>query len=156
MAIEENRAVEDIPRKRAWVLLNVDNKKAEEVAEALQRNLGLIGDDLWVVVRADIVADLGDASVDYNIVVPVDAQQGPDGEPEETHLLVAIAKIEAEVKAVVGDDYRIAVLSVTQHIPDPPHASHSYVTKPESDRSPDHSVEVGRRKFASPAENAWG
>lgn len=156
MAIEESRAVEDIPRKRAWVLLNVDNEKAAQVAEALQRNLGLMGDDLWVVVRADVVANLGNPSVDYNIVVPVDAQQGPDGEPKETHLLDAIAEIEAKVKAAVGDDYQIAVLSVTQHIPDPPHASHSYVTKPESDLSPDHSVEVGRRKFASPAENAWG
>jgi hypothetical protein len=156
MAIEESRTVEDIPRKRAWVLLNVDSEKAEETAEALQKNLGLIGDDLWVVVRADVVAGLGNPSLDYNIVVPVDAQQGPDGGPEEKHLLDAIATIKAEVEAVVGDNYQIAVLNVTKHNPDPPHASHSYVTKPESDKVPDHSVEVGRRKFASPAENAWG
>jgi hypothetical protein len=130
-------------RERAWLLIQVEqvgDNTPQEVAKALFDKFGPNVDKPWVLVRADFVTGGGKA---YNTVVPVDAD--PD------MLQSAIEEIGGEAGVSVK-----ATLRVTHHNPDPPHACHSYVTEIESDKVPDHSVEVGRRKFASPAENAWG
>ena len=122
-------------RMRAWVLIQA----SPEVAEQLYDQLGYVGGDDYVVVRADVV-EVTEGG--FNIVVPVDAAN-------EEQLLIAVEKI----KAIPGVENAI-IARVTQHIPIPPHLAHGFITEQEA-RDGKVSPEFGRLGN-SPGGNAWG
>jgi len=125
-------------RVRAWVLLQAES--AEELAQALYRDLGHAGGDEFVVVRADIVA--GPSEFAYNIIVPVDAKN-------EDALRDVVDRIR-EVSRV-----NPVIVTVHQHVPYPPHDAHGYITteEVEAGREP---VEKPGRQGASPGLNPFG
>ncbi len=122
-------------RTRAWVLVKAD--QAQDVAEELYDELGHIGDDSFVVVRADVVVEF-----DYNIVIPVDAESQD-----------MLDKVHGMIKDRSGVEETV-IVKVDMHFPDPPHDAHGYITEEEAEagREP---IKAGRQG-ASPGANPHG
>lgn len=127
---------------RAWVLIRA--KEPETAAAELYGALGYppqIQDYPWiksVMVRVDVVEDYY-----YNIVIPVDAES-----PE------ALQEVVCAIQKQTGAT-ETAVLRVTRHFPEIPHAADGYITGAEFDRFPDPGAMVGRQR-TSPGMNPWG
>jgi len=101
-----------------------------------------LGDDRFVIVRADIV----DHS-DYNVIIPVDAE---DDAGLEEAVSVITGRLDVEV---------VSTVQVVEegHIPWPPHAAHGYITEREVDALPIEQIPIkAGRQHASPGTNKWG
>jgi len=125
-------------RVRAWILVKV--KSPEAAARKLYAALGEQGGDRWVVVRTDIV------DYDYNVMVPVDAQDK-----------AALDEVHEKVQKEIGSTDTL-MIQVSKHIPFPPHVAHGFVDPGEAAvkafEGPK-GKEVGRLGH-SPGYNAWG
>jgi hypothetical protein len=131
-----------IERARAWVLIRAASPEA--AAQALYGELGYKeGEvyepgDSYLPIRADVV------DYHYNIVVPVDAEDGD-----------ALQALVCRIQKVTGAT-ETAVLRVLAHIPSTPHDADGYITPAEADRfTDDGKVKAGRQK-GSPGMNPWG
>jgi hypothetical protein len=127
-------------RKRAWVLVRVEEEKAVHVAQdifALNENEEL-KDANNFVVRADV------ATGPYNIVVPVDVGE---------EVLSKVIGMIAETAGVIEESV-IAV--VERHVPYPPHDAYGYVTEREAKDSTKHPDLAPGPRGMSPGENPWG
>ncbi len=133
--------VAESKRERAWVLVQAEPVQG---VSARIRNLDKKEDKL-VVVRADVVA--GSSDLPYNIVVPVDV----DAEAESHGVL---ARVVDDINKLAGVEDTV-VLKVLEHVPDPPHKAHGYITQQEADLA---GIEEARRgrQGASPGYNGWG
>ena len=127
-------------RLRAWVFGRVE---PEELRDRYKENqINGLGDDRFVIVRADIV----DHS-DYNVIIPVDA--------EDTYGL-------EEAVSVITDQLGVEIVATAQvvedgHIPWPPHAAHGYITELEVVALPIEQIPIkAGRQHASPGSNKWG
>jgi hypothetical protein len=123
-------------RVRVWVLLKARDpeKTAADIWDTLK-------DDSctnWLIVRADVVT----GHSDYNIVVPVDANDD-----------VQLNKAINFISAVPGVQV-VQQLKVDSHHPTTPHKALSFITVAEADG--DDKIETGLRIPKSPAENPWG
>ena len=127
-------------RVRAWILIRTD-EPPEVAAQRVYDTLGYKpgqGDDSFLLVRADVV------DYHYNIIIPVDTW-GWDV------LQGKLSEIQALAKA-----REIAVVPVTKHFPEPPHAADGFITQEEADAYTDtDTMKVGRQR-SSPGMNAWG
>lgn len=123
-------------RVRAWVFVQAED--AEEAARKLYEELGREGGDSWVVVRADVV-DYGP----YNIMVPVDAENGD----ELNHVVGLLAGPEGK--------WETLVVPVMTHNPEIPHDAHGFITPAEHELGQDPEADIGRFP-KSPGFNAWG
>lgn len=121
-------------RARAWVLVKAT--QAQDVAEDLYEDLGHVGGDSFVVVRADVV------DFDYNIVIPVDAESQD-----------MLDKVHGMIKDRSGVEETV-ILKVDKHFPDPPHDAHGYITQQEA-KAGKEPIEAGRQG-ASPGANPHG
>jgi hypothetical protein len=143
MATEDSRK----ERTRAWVLVRAAEGKEEEAARsilALTEELReLYPDGVNFVVRADLVAGLGDTP--YNIVAPVDL--------ESEGVLHGLLR---RIRGVPGVEDQVTAL-VELHIPYPPHRTLGYVTEEEAEDDPkkEEETQPGLRGN-SPGENPWG
>jgi len=127
-------------RVRAWVFGKVEPDKLKELYN--KKQISGLGGDQYVIVRADIV----DHS-DYNVIIPVDAEDG-DG--------LRAAKIVIEEQLGV-DIVEIVQIVEKGHIPWPPHAAHGYITEREADALPIEQIPIKPgRQHASPGTNKWG
>ena len=129
-------------RVRAWVFGRV---KSTDMLKRLYRTKKIngLGDDRFVIVRADIV----DHSC-YNVIIPVDAEDD-DGLEEAVGVITGQLDVDIVSTAKVDEG---------GHVPWPPHAAHGFITEDE--------VEVLRieegipiragRQHASPGSNKWG
>jgi len=95
-----------------------------------------------VIVRADIV----DHS-DYNIIIPVDAE-------DDAGLRAA--------EGVITDQLGVDIVSIARvvdkgHVPWPPHEAHGFITEPEVVALPIEQIPIkAGRQHASPGSNKWG
>lgn len=128
-------------RLRAWVFGWVES------ADKLKRlykteEINGIGEDRYVIVRADIV----DHS-DYNVIIPVDAE---DDAGLEEAVSVITERLEVEVVSTVR-------VVEEGHVPWPPHAAHGYITEREVEALPIEQIPIkAGRQHASPGSNKWG
>ncbi len=127
-------------RVRAWVFGRVDPEELR--ARYKENGINGLGDDLFVIVRADIV----DHS-DYNVIIPVDAEDDA-GLEEAVSVITELLSVEIVSIARVADK---------GHIPWPPHEAHGFITEPEVVALPIEQlyIEAGRQ-HASPGSNKWG
>ena len=123
-------------RVRAWVLVRAES--AQEVAQALYKELGHAGGDSFVVVRADAV------DYSYNIIIPVDA------ESEDV-----LYEVDNVIKGHAGVSETV-VVKVENPVPYPPHDAHGYITEREWEAGKDKTIEPGRQLSASPGANPFG
>jgi hypothetical protein len=131
MAISDNGD----ERARAWVLLQV--KSPHHAAHNLYDQLKDLGEDSYVVVRADVV------DYEYNIVVPVDAESDE-----------VLETVYGTIKQITGPSKAVLV-RVVEHIPLPPHDAQGYITAEEAQAGEADDIVPGRQSN-SPGENAWG
>jgi hypothetical protein len=128
-------------RLRAWVFGWVES------ADKLKRlykteEINGLGEDRYVIVRADIV----DHS-DYNVIIPVDAE---DDAGLEEAVSVITERLEVEVVSTVR-------VVEEGHVPWPPHAAHGYITEREVEALPIEQIPIkAGRQHASPGSNKWG
>ena len=128
-------------RLRAWVFGWVES------ADKLKRlykteEINGLGEDRYVIVRADIV----DHS-DYNVIIPVDAE---DDAGLEESVSVITERLEVEVVSTVR-------VVEEGHVPWPPHAAHGYITEREVEALPIEQIPIkAGRQHASPGSNKWG
>jgi len=113
-------------------------ESAQEVAQALYKELGHAGDDSFVVVRADVV------DYSYNIIIPVDA------ESEDV-----LYEVDDVIKGHPGVSETV-VVKVENPVPYPPHDAHGYVTEHEWEVGRDKEIEIGRQEGESPGANPFG
>jgi hypothetical protein len=127
-------------RLRAWVFGRVE---PEELRDRYKENqINELGDDRFVIVRADIV----DHS-DYNVIIPVDAENNEGLEEAVSVITEQLGVRNVSTVQVVEDG----------HIPWPPHAAHGYITKREVVALPIEQVPIkAGRQHASPGSNKWG
>ncbi|MFN2158353.1 MAG: hypothetical protein ACK2U3_17720 [Anaerolineales bacterium] len=135
-------------RTRVWVFGYAsqtgdleENYRKNEIAE--------LGEDSYVVIRADIVEDFKVDGQICNIVVPVDAK-------DQSGLESAQDLISGTLGVSI-----IKTVQVIGHIPDPPHISHGFITQNEIDKEleitgEERSIESAGRQHASPGSNKWG
>ena len=144
-------------RKRAWFFVKVDPpSNAKDIAKRIYDNLGDLrqfdkkeGEYVdYVIIRADVVS----GCTLFDIVVPVDAN--PD---------YALEEIKEAILAKTGrEGITISEAQVTNHNPNPPHATFGYLTKSEFDEGRSAGVsEKDPEVFDlqspySPGSNAWG
>jgi len=125
-------------RVRAWVFC-----RAKSIEEKLkgedywQNEIKTKGGDRYTVIRADIV----DHDC-YNVVVPVDAKDGPA-------LIAAKDFIKEKFQAEI-----ISTVEVKGHFPNPPHNANGFITEQEHGRG-DPDAPIGQVN-KSPGWNAWG
>ncbi len=106
-----------------------------------RENLGL-GDDRFVILRDDIV----DHS-DYNVIIPVDAE-------DDAGLEEAVSVIGEQLEA-----RNVSIVKVVEdgHIPWPPHAAHGFITEREVEALPIEQIPIkAGRQHVSPGTNKWG
>jgi hypothetical protein len=127
-------------RVRAWVFGQVN---PEELRDRYKENrINGLGGDQFVIVRADIV----DHS-DYNVIIPVDAEDD-DGLEEA----VSVIKVQLGVEIV-----STAQVVEEGHVPWPPHEAHGFITPEEVDALPIEQLHIeAGRQHASPGSNKWG
>jgi hypothetical protein len=128
-------------RVRAWVFGWVESM---DMLKRLykENQINGLGDNRFVIVRADIV----DHS-DYNVIIPVDAE---DDAGLEEAVSVITGRLDVEV---------VSTVQVVEegHIPWPPHAAHGYITEREVDALPIEQIPIkAGRQHASPGTNKWG
>ena len=126
-------------RVRGWVLIQAD--KPKEFAQGLYEDLGKVGGDEYVLVRADVV----EGHTLFNVIVPIDAAS--------REALQGVAEM-------IGNDYNVSfsIARVSVHNPKPPHDAHGFITAREKalgSNPDDPCVDVGRFP-KSPGHNAWG
>jgi len=127
-------------RVRAWVFGRVDPVGLRNRYK--QNGINGLGGDQFVIVRADIV----DHS-DYNIIIPVDAE-------DDAGLRAA--------EGVITDQLGVDIVSIARvvdkgHVPWPPHEAHGFITEPEVVALPIEQIPIkAGRQHASPGSNKWG
>ena len=124
-------------RVRAWVFC-----RGKSIEEKLKRfdwenDIKTVGDNRFVVIRADIV----DHDC-YNVVLPVDAEDGDGLKAAEDFIK---EKFQVEITSTV---------EVKGHFPDPPHNANGYITEQEHEYG-DLDAPTGHVN-KSPGWNAWG
>ena len=142
-------------RMRVWVFGKVDFTQVsikdleDKFFKDKQTNLFKKGDNDYVLVRADVVDDFTINGNVCNIIIPVDAYN-------TTGLNKAKSEIANNLKVNI-----LKTVTVKNHIPDPPHLSHGYITRVEISEEVKFtnkpSFEKPGRQFAkSPGANKWG
>ncbi len=128
-------------RVRAWIFGRVES--IDMLRERYKENqINELGDDRFVIVRADIV----DHS-DYNVIIPVDAEDDAGLEEAESVITEQLGVLIVSIVKVVEDG----------HIPWPPHAAHGYITEGEVEALPIEQIPIkAGRQHASPGTNKWG
>ena len=124
-------------RSRAWILIQVDSP--HDAAQTIWKKLGSKDDDLYIVVRADVVNYEW-----FNLVVPVDAADPDAVEAANQRIIELVSPV------------RTTILPVTQHYPPVPHDGEGFVTEDEYEKGHDKvHCKAGRQRW-SPGMNAWG
>lgn len=135
-------------RTRVWVFGYVS--KTGDLEEIyLENKIDEIGEDSYVVIRADIVEDFEVDGQTCNIIIPVDAE-------DQSGLGTALD--------LISGTLGVSILKTVQaigHIPDPPHISHGFITENEIAKEleitgEERSIESAGRQHASPGSNKWG
>ena len=135
-------------RTRVWVFGYVSQtENLEEIY--LENKIAEIGEDSYVVIRADIVEDFEVDGQICNIVIPVDADN-------QSGLGTALD--------LISGTMGVSILKTVQaigHIPDPPHISHGFITEKEIAKELEitgakRSEDEPGRQHASPGSNKWG
>jgi hypothetical protein len=127
-------------RVRAWVFGRVE---PEELRDRYKENqINGLGGDRFVIVRADIVEHS-----DYNVIIPVDAEDDA-GLEEAVSVITGLLGVEVVSTGKVVEE---------GHIPWPPHEAHGFITQEEVDALPIEQLHIeAGRQHASPGSNKWG
>ena len=128
-------------RMRAWVFGRVES--TDMLKRLYKENqINGLGDDRFVIVRADIVKHS-----DYNLIIPVDAEND-DGLEE------AVSVIREQLGVEIVETVQVVEKG---HIPWPPHEAHGYITVQEAKLLPIEQIPIKPgRQHASPGTNKWG
>jgi hypothetical protein len=146
--ISQKQRRQKMERLRVWVFGYVS--ETENLGEKfLENEIGELGGDDYVVIRADIVEDFEVNGQICNIVVPVDAK-------DEGGLDTALDLLSGTLGINI-----IKTIQTTGHTPDPPHISHGFITGNEIKKEllitgAERSEDGPGRQHASPGSNKWG
>ncbi len=134
-------------RLRVWLFGFTDNmedimKEIPDPSSGGSMKFFEFGGDEFVIVRADKVEPFYVGTKMCNIIIPVDAKDGPTLDTAKTF-------IENNLGIAT-----VAVVKVESHNPWAPHRAHGYITQKEYDDLNDDNV--GRQFHKSPGSNKWG